>query len=254
MKLIFAHIHAQESRRKLKFLLCLTLFVSLISLSGIAAASNWELVPKTPVVGDIIEIRGANFSGETADVKVSFEKDVPVSEGRYEYLLENVEISPGFKNRFSVQAKGAENLNVRVKMILWLTRSADAKGGIATVSQSAVPPGTYQIRIDGKSKAPEVKLKITGLQQMKVESGNFNYKYNTESIPAGNFEIIVGDVAKKVILQPAEDLSSNIANPSDKKGNSKRDLFGDWQVWEILTGGIFSGGLLFLLYIRVKRH
>lgn len=59
--------------------------------------------------GDIIEIKGSNFTGDTAEVLVSFEKDVPVSEGRYEYLLENVEISPGFKNRFNVQAKGAED-------------------------------------------------------------------------------------------------------------------------------------------------
>jgi hypothetical protein len=226
----------------------------LITLSGTAAANDWELVPKTPVVGDMIEIRGANFTGETADVLVSFEKDVQVSEGKYEYLLENVESPSGFKNRFSVQAEGADDLNVRVKMVLWLSRSAEAKGGVATVTQSAVPPGTYQIRIDGKSKASEVKLKITGLQQMKVESGNFSYKYNTESIPEGSFEITVEDVTKKVILQPAEDPSSNITNLSDKRENSKKDLSGDWKIQGILTGVTFAGVMSFLLYSRIKKR
>lgn len=92
--------------------------MSFIALPGTAEANNWELFPENPVVGDMIEIRGVNFTGETADVLVSYEKEVQVSEGRYEYLLENVEISPGFKNRFSVEAKGADDLNVRVKMIL----------------------------------------------------------------------------------------------------------------------------------------
>ncbi|WP_269851895.1 hypothetical protein [Methanosarcina horonobensis] len=43
----------------------------------------------------MIEIKGANFTGETAKVLVSFEKDVQVSDGRYEYLLEGVEIPSG---------------------------------------------------------------------------------------------------------------------------------------------------------------
>lgn len=84
---------------------------------------------------------------------VSFEKDVQVLDGEYKYLLEDVKIPPGFDNRFTVQAKGADDLNVRVKMILWIIRTAEAKEGITTVSQPGVPPGTYQIRIDGESNA-----------------------------------------------------------------------------------------------------
>lgn len=226
----------------------------MITLPGtvVAEANSWELVPEKPVAGDMIEIRGVNFTGDKADVLVSFERDVSVSEGRYEYLIENVEISPGFKNSFSVQAKGAEDLNVRVKMILWISRSAKAKGGVAEISQSGIPPGTYQIRIDGKSNASEVKLKITGNQEMEVNSGNFSYKYNTESIPAGNFEVKVGNTTKQVVLQPAESLPSSMANLSNKKENSKKDFSGDWKAWGILVGGFLTGALLIFFYSKVK--
>lgn len=244
VKLVFNSLQTQRSRKNLKLLLWLSLFVSLIAIPGTAVANSLELIPENPVVGDTIEIRGANFTGETADVLVSFEKDVQVSEGRYEYLLENVEIPPGFNNQFTVQAVGADDLNVRVKMVLWVSRTAKAKEGIASVSQSAVPPGTYQIRIDGKSKASDVKLKITGLQQMKVDSGNFSYKYNTISIPAGSFEIKVGDVAKQVTLKPAETPQSG----------QKEDFLGDWKNWNILVGGALTGVILLLFYSRIKKR
>lgn len=224
----------------------------MIALPVTATADSWELVPENPAVGDIVKMKGTNFTGETVDVLVSFEKEVRVSEGRYEYLLENVEISPGFKNRFSVEAKGADDLNVRVKMVLWVSRSAKAEEGIATVSQSYVPPGTYQIRIDGKSNASFVKLKITGLQQVKVESGNFSYKYNAESIPSGSFEIKVGNVTKHVTLQPAENLTSNITK-SGKKENSNRGFSGSWKVRDMLIGGTLTGLVLLLLYLRTKK-
>lgn len=219
-----------------------------------AAANSWELVPESPVAGDIIEIKGSNFTGDTAEILVSFEKDVPVSEGRYEYLLENVEISPGFKNRFNVQAKGAEDLNVRVKMILWISRTAKAKGGVAEISQSAVPPGTYQIRIDGKSNASEVKLRITGRQQMEVNSGNFSYRYNTESIPAGNFEIKAGNTTKQVTLKPAEKPPSDVNTSPGKKESSKKDFSGEWKNWNILAAGTLTGVILLLFYSRRKKR
>ncbi len=257
VKLFFASFQTQRNRKKLKpisHLPVFILFISLITLPGTAIAGNWELIPENPVVGDVIEIRGANFTGETAEVLVSFEKDVQVSGGKYSYLLEDVEIPSGFNNRFSVQANGAEDLNVRVKMILWITRTATAKGGIASISQSAVPPGTYRIMIDGESNAPEVKLKITGLQQVKVDSGNFSYKYNTESIPAGGFEIKVEGVTKQVTLSSAENTSSDMVPSSVQKEESKLGNSRNWKSWKIWFGGILAGAILILLYSRIKKH
>lgn len=58
---------------------------------------------------------------------ITFEKEVQVQDGRYEYLLEDIIIPSGFDNSFTVQATGADDLNVRAKMLLWLTKSAEAK-------------------------------------------------------------------------------------------------------------------------------
>jgi len=163
-------------------------------------AGSWELTPENSA-GDVIEIKGTGFVGDTEKVQVSFEKDVTVQDGEYEYMLENIIIPSGFDNSFTVQATGADDLNVRAKIILWLTKSAKAQNGIATVSQTGVPPGTYNIRIDGKASGPTVKLKITAVQEVEVDSeGNLNYEYNTKSIPAGSFKVIIGGVEKQIEL------------------------------------------------------
>ncbi|KKG09270.1 hypothetical protein EO92_05980 [Methanosarcina sp. 2.H.A.1B.4] len=254
VKFASAFIQNRSNRKKLKLLFCLSVLLCLIPFPGNAATNSWELIPENPVVGDTIEIRGADFAGETADVWVSFEKDVRVSDGKYEYLLDDVKIPPGFNNRFTVQAIGVDDLNVRVKMILWITITGTAKEGEATVSQAGVPPGTYKIRLDGKSNASDVKLRITGFQQVKVDSGNFSYKYDTKSIPAGNFEIKVGDVTKQVTLQPAESLPSDITPSSEQKEGQKEDLSRDWKGSNIWIEGILAGMLLLLLYSRIKKR
>ncbi|KKG17390.1 hypothetical protein EO98_12990 [Methanosarcina sp. 2.H.T.1A.6] len=254
MKFASAFIQNRSNRKKLKLLFCLPVLLCLIPFPGNAATNSWELIPENPVVGDTIEIRGADFAGETADVWVSFEKDVRVSDGKYEYLLDDVRIPPGFNNRFTVQAIGVDDLNVRVKMILWITITGKAKEGNATVSQAGVPPGTYKIRLDGKSNASDVKLRITGFQQVKVDSGNFSYKYDTKSIPAGNFEIKVGDVAKQVTLQTAESRPSDMTLSSEQKEGQKEDLSRDWKASNIWIEGILAGMLLLLLYSRIKKR
>ncbi|WP_269848898.1 hypothetical protein [Methanosarcina horonobensis] len=111
-----------------------------------------------------------------------------------------MEIPEGFKNRFTVQASEARNLNVRVKMLIWITKSSEASGNTATVTQSSVPPGTYQIKMDGdaKGETSTVNLKITAVQQIKADSdGDFSYSYNTKAVPPGDFEIRVGGITKK---------------------------------------------------------
>ncbi|AKB55132.1 MULTISPECIES: DUF1350 family protein [Methanosarcina] len=168
--------------------------------SGADASGSWELISENPV-GDVIEIKGTGFVGDAAKVAATFEKDVMVQDGEYEYLLEDIIIPSGFDNSFTVQATGADDLNVRAKIILWLTKSAKAQNGTATVSQKGVPPGTYKIRIDGKASGSNVKIKITAVQEVEVDSeGNLNYEYNTKSIPAGNFKVKVGGIEKQIEL------------------------------------------------------
>jgi hypothetical protein len=163
------------------------LILILLTISPVAAAvSSWEISPEEPVLGDTLRIKGSASPEEEVEVQVTFEKRVQASGGTYEYTLEDVKIPEGFNNRFTVQASEANNLNVRVKMLIWITKSSEASGNIATVTQSSVPPGTYQIKIDGDSKeeTSTVDLKITAVQQVKADSnGDFSYSYNTKAVP-----------------------------------------------------------------------
>ncbi|MCC4767893.1 TIGR04279 domain-containing protein [Methanosarcina sp. DH1] len=224
IKPVFTFIKNPKNKESLRLLLLLPVFLFLILPHGAAASSNWELTPQNPVVGDTMEIKGTGFEGDTAKVLVSFEKDVEVQDGEYEYLLEDVVIPSGFDNSFTVQAVGADDLNVRAKLLLWLTKGAEAKDGVATVSHTNVPPGTYEIRIDGKANGSSVKLKITAMQEIEVDSdGNLSYEYNTKSIPAGNFEVNVEGITKQIELQPSENLpsetNSSEQNLSEEQNN-----------------------------------
>lgn len=201
-------IDFQKKRKNFTFTASSFLVLFLLLISPAAASVNsWEFSPKEPVSGDVLQLKGNAVPGDKVDIFVTFEKTVPVSEGQFEYILEDVKIPGGLNNYFTVQATDAKNLNVRVKMVIWITKSSDASGNVATVSQSSVPEGTYRIKIDGEAKegAPNVNLKITAFQGLEADSnGEFTYSYNTKSIPAGDFEIKAGDITKKVTIQSRE--------------------------------------------------
>jgi hypothetical protein len=220
IKPIFTSIQNLKNNENLKVLLLLSVFLCLI-ITPRATAYSWEINPQNPVVGDVMQINGTGFKGENVKVTVTFEKEVDVNDGSYEYTLENIVIPSG-DNNFTVQATGADDLNVRAKMLLWITKSAEAKDGVATVSQKGVPEGTYKIRIDGKSNASSVKLNITAIQKVEVDTGgNISYEYDTNSIPAGNFEVKVANSTKQVALQSSDD-HSRVTTSSEQKSNEEK--------------------------------
>ena len=136
-------------------------------------------------------------------------------EGKYEYSLQNVSIVKGLGNLFTVEANGVNNLNVRAKKVIWLSKSANASGDTAIVSRSNIPTGTYEIRIDGDAKegVSDVNLKITASQTIQADSnGNFSYSYNTTAVPPGNFEVKAGDITKVITLRSIEESVLPVAN------------------------------------------
>ncbi len=198
------HLHKRQKENALMITSLSVLILALLTISPAAAAvSSWELSPENPAHGDILRIKGSASPEEEVAIQVTFEKAVQASGGKYEYILEDVKIPEGFNNLFTVQANDARNLNVRVKMLIWVTKSSEASGNTATVTQSSVPPGTYQIKIDGDAGGSStVNLKITAVQRVKADSdGDFSYSYNTKSVPPGDFEVSVGGITKKVTLQ-----------------------------------------------------
>ena len=175
--------------------------------SGFFVLSNAEVLdfninPESPFKGDLVTIYGNASSNEEVRIKISFEKIIPVENGRYIFSISGVKIPEG-KNVFSVTAYDCKNLRVGVKLLLiWITLSSDAKNGIATISQSNVPPGSYDIIIYGESDKNSVKLKITAIGFVKAdENGSFSYSYETSSIPAGDFVISAGGISKTVTLK-----------------------------------------------------
>jgi hypothetical protein len=199
----------------------ISILVLLLISPVTASVNSWEYSPQEPVCGDTISIKGNASPEEKVDVFVTFEKTVPVSSGKFEYIIEDVKIPGGLNNLFKVEATGAKNLNVRVKVVVWVTKSSEASGDTVTVSQSSVPPGTYKIKIDGDARegVSEVNLKITAFQGIEADSnGDFSYSYNTKAVPSGDFEIKLGDILKKVTIQSEIDSDSN--SHSDSNSNS----------------------------------
>jgi hypothetical protein len=205
--------------KELTFIIAsLSILVLLLISPAAASVSDWEFSPQKPVSGDTLSIKGSASPGEKIDVFVNFEKTVPVSGGKFEYILEDVKIPEGFNNIFKVEATGVKNLNVRVKIGIWMTKSSDASGTTAVVSQSKVPPGTYTMKIDGDAAegASEVNLDIKASQGIEADSnGGFSYSYNTNAIPSENFGLQVGSITKEITIQP-EGISGSTSESSSR--------------------------------------
>jgi len=191
--------------------LCLlSVFLLLCLLVSPAAAEvEWKVSPSNPAVGDMLKIKGTASPGESIGAEVSFEKEVPVCGGRYEYLLEDIKIPDGSNNRFTVTADGVQNLHVGVKKFACFNRCSDASGGSATISQAHVPPLTYdEILIDGDAVCgmSSVNLRFTTSQVLTADSkGKFEYRYDTSSMPAGEFSIKIGGSEETVELRSKEE-------------------------------------------------
>jgi hypothetical protein len=160
-------------------------------------------------VGDTLKIKGTASPEEDLIAQVSFEKELPVTEGRYQYLLEKIKIPRGEDNLLTLRGEGVENLNVSVTKLFFTKKlSSDASGGIATISRRNIPPLTYKVLIDGEalstpSKDSSVKLTVMASQTLKTNSkGKFNFNYHTSSMPAGKYTIYIGDSKKIIELKP----------------------------------------------------
>jgi len=141
---------------------------------------------------------------EELTVSISFEKTLPVSEGRYEYRLSGVNI-PSTPNSFTIRAVNVKNLYVSVKVLLlfWVTKGVEAKNGVAAISRGNVPAGTYDVAIygDAAEGASKVTIQITASTRILTDkNGNYEYSYDTRSIPPGKFTVRVGGVTRTVTL------------------------------------------------------
>lgn len=188
-----------------------------VSLSS-ASVSYFEISPENPVQGDIVTIEGKASASERVPIKLSFEDDLSVMDGKYEWRLSSVQIPEG-ENRFTVTATNVNKLNVALRIFIWITRSADAENGIATISQSNVPRGSYDAKISGKSDSNIVRIKVEAEAFLNADAtGDFEYSYDTSPIPAGEFVVTVGGITKTVELLETESTSTPTPTPSSTGG------------------------------------
>ena len=155
----------------------------------------------------------------------SFQMDLPVSGGRYEYET-SVEI-PRQPNRFTVSASNIKDLGVGVKMVIWLTKSFVAPGGTATLSQSNVPPGRYNVKLFGESLpgAASVSVKVSADTTVQADTkGQYSLVLDTAGVPAGDYVIAEGGETRVIHLgATAESESSQPSAPAPTLPTAIRD-------------------------------
>jgi|Deesub1362A_J573_1020465.scaffolds.fasta_scaffold00033_199 hypothetical protein len=186
----------------------LVFIILMLAIPASASVNTFDIHPSHPYQGDTVVIEGYADPNEDVPITVMFRLRVPVEGGEFKYYLYDVNI-PTSNNRFTVSATNCEKLDVSVKILIWLTKSSEGSGGTATVSQSNVPPGTYDIRIKGDAVegASYSDLTITAWTSLKADSsGYFTYSYNTKPIPPGTFELRVGGMSRIITLESVEAL------------------------------------------------
>lgn len=184
-------------------------------LALISLASAFEVSPANPSPGEEIVIDGTSAPNEEVRLRSSFQMDLPVAEGKYEY--ETRVLIPQKPNRFTVTAQNVKDLNAGVKMVIWITKRFEASGGIATVSQSDVPPGRYSLKMFGEASpgATVVPIKVEAETAVKADSeGRYSLAIDTSGIPAGDYNI-EGDGDSKTIR-----IGSKAATPAKKNDAS----------------------------------
>ena len=181
----------------------LTMFILLCLLISPAAAAtvDWKITPASPMVGDTLKITGTASPGADVRAQVTYIKELSVSKSRYQLSLKNLKIPEGKDNLFTVRADRVNNLHVGVTKWLTYNINKDATNGVAVISQGHVPALGYDILIDGDALKGKnsVQLTITAAQTLKADSkGKFSFNYDTSALPAGQFNINIGNKAKTI--------------------------------------------------------
>ena len=167
-----------------------------------AGVSDLVVSPATPEQGDEIILLITAQPGENVDVTISFTKNVSVTGGEYNWRLNDVYV-PSTPNSVSVVGAGVETLHVSVKILFWITKSAMASGGVAVLSQSNVPIGTYDVWIHGDAAVGVSQVSLLFTAKITIimgVDGLYEFRYDTDNIPVGNFTVKVGGITKSVTL------------------------------------------------------
>lgn len=190
----------------------LLFFAVLVICLLVPVAGAFEVSPSNPSVGDDITVSGYTDKTGSVPANIVFTSVVPVNDGTYLYDAGKVKIPDG-PNSFHVKAVGVDDLEVKVKIGIWLTPAhPKATDGVASYSMSGVPEGTYPIKLIGQAQSGKesVDITITASSSIPVEDGYYEYSYSTSSMPAGDFTLTIDGESKTI----------NLAGTSTSSGSS----------------------------------
>ncbi|MDG6243365.1 MAG: hypothetical protein QCH31_03075 [Methanolobus sp.] len=171
-----------------------------------ASVDDWEIHPPSPCPGDILDIVGRTDPGENIGMRVSFSISIPVVDNEYSHVFDNIKI-PGGSNSFFVRSQKVKDLNFIVRMFVDFKRSFEADNGIAEFFEKNVPAGNYEIVVQGTAQEGEknVKADFIATQTIKADNeGKFTHRYDTCSLPEGEFTVKIGDKEKKIDLKSSK--------------------------------------------------
>jgi hypothetical protein len=167
------------------------LIAVLAILSLVSTACAFEVSSSNPGPGETLTLTGTADPGQMVDFQTSFQMDLPVNSGKYEYVATGVDI-PQKPNQFAVTATGIKDLNVGVKIGIWISKGFTATNGVATVSYSDVPPGRYDIKVFGEALdgGRSVNLKVAAETAVDANTaGKYSLDIDTSGIPSGAYKI-----------------------------------------------------------------
>jgi hypothetical protein len=197
------------------------LLLILLIFALVPLATAFEVSPQYPNPGDGVTIRGTAAPGEEVRLRSSFEMNLPVVNGKYEYVAKGVEI-PQKPNRLLVVATNVNDLKVGVKMGIWVTMPVSASGGVASVSKSDVPPGRYTLKMFGDALpgATTVSVRVDAETTVRADSGGeYQLVMDTSGVPEGEYKIRAAGGEKVVVIGRAPDESSQYrSDPSGGGG------------------------------------
>ena len=175
--------------------------VAVFTYFVISVGLAFELSPANPAPGQEVTLTGTAKPGEELSFQSSFTMNLPVTGGEYGY--ETTIQVPQKPNRFTVSANNVQDFYAGVKFGIWITKSFQANGGTARISQADVPPGRYNLKMFGKALpgSTQIPVNIEAQTQVKADSGGkYELAIDTTGIPAGDYRIQGAGDAKTIRL------------------------------------------------------
>ena len=162
----------------------------LLAVSALALICTPATAFETAVTDGSVNIAGKADPDELLRFEASFQMQLPVKDSQYQY---ETSISvPQKPNRFTIRVQNVQDLNAGVKMGFWLTKHFEALSGVATLSQSNIPPGRYNLKIFGQAQEGSSRVPVDVSMETEVKankSGDYSLTIDTAGMPSGQYAI-----------------------------------------------------------------